>query len=372
MMNVVGSGSRYQIYGEDVKTYTQLPAGSYNVEFAKMAGFYLTSRSDLTVTEEKVYGHSEEKVEKVMKSYHMLDRNLGVLLSGQKGIGKSLFVRMLADRALQEGIPVIVVTTAYPGIADFLSTIEQDCVVVFDEFEKTFADQEEWHPQDEMLSLFDGLDGGHRLFLVTCNDLSKLSQYMINRPGRFHYHFSMTAPTADDIRVYMEDKLEPQYHDNIKDIVMLAGVTDMPYDYLRAIAFELNQGYSLQESLNDLNITRADDIHFDIDVYLSDGTIYSAWHEKVNFTNNRSCGLRFRNYDKKHEFYMSFYPSRATMVNGEIIITEGINFPRFDEDDFWDWPEESRKAMADAINSCTVTKMVLKKCPEYGPARLVI
>ena len=51
MMNVVNSGSRFQIYGEDVKTYRTLPVGSYEVEFHKMIGFYLTSRPDLVVNE---------------------------------------------------------------------------------------------------------------------------------------------------------------------------------------------------------------------------------------------------------------------------------------------------------------------------------
>jgi len=40
-MNIVNAGSRYQVYGEDVKTFRNLPVGSYNVEFNKMTGFYL-------------------------------------------------------------------------------------------------------------------------------------------------------------------------------------------------------------------------------------------------------------------------------------------------------------------------------------------
>ena len=31
---------------------------------------------------------------------------------------------------------------------------------------------------------------------------------MINRPGRFHYHFIMGIPTGDEVREYMEDQVE--------------------------------------------------------------------------------------------------------------------------------------------------------------------
>ena len=138
-MNVINAGSRYQIYGEDVKTYQKLPVGTYIVNFHPMQGFSLSIRNDLTVTEEKIYGNSLYKVNKVMKSYNSVNRNFGVLLSGQKGIGKSLFVRLLAEESIKANLPVVTVTMAAPGLATFISSIDQDCVVIFDEFEKTFT-----------------------------------------------------------------------------------------------------------------------------------------------------------------------------------------------------------------------------------------
>ena len=84
-MNVVHSGSNYQIYGESLKTYSELPLGTYEVNFHKMMGFFLTSHADLVVNEEKIYGSSPAKVEKVLKSFANVDRNFGVILSGKKG-----------------------------------------------------------------------------------------------------------------------------------------------------------------------------------------------------------------------------------------------------------------------------------------------
>lgn len=378
-MNIVNAGSRYQVYGEDVKTFRDLPIGSYNVEFNKMTGFYLTARHDLTVTEDKIYGSSSAKVDKVMKSYHLMDRNFGVLLSGQKGIGKSLFVRLVADRAIQDSLPVIVVSCAIPGLADFISSIDQDCVVIFDEFEKTFAKQEDWNPQDELLSLFDGIDGGHKLFIVTCNKLEDISQYMLNRPGRFHYHFAMCAPAQDEVREYMMDKVLPEYQEAIEDVVNLSGVIDMPYDFLRAICFELNQGYSLKEAMSDLNITRVNRMKFDIKLYLSNGLCFEAWSERVNLGDHESHYLRVRRYKEKEgkddfptEFTTYFIPALAHMVGDEYIINEKLSFPHWDADDFYELDDERAKEMAQIMNECKIDRMVLKKVPDYGPARYLV
>ena len=46
------------------------------------------------------------------------------------------------------------------------------------------------------------------MYIVTCNELRGLNDYILNRPGRFHYHFRFEYPTATEIREYMEDKLE--------------------------------------------------------------------------------------------------------------------------------------------------------------------
>ena len=123
-MNVVHSGDTFQIYGDALKTYDKLPVGTYDVCFNKMTGFYLTSHADLVVNEEKIYGSSPAKVEKVLRGFQAVDRNFGVILSGRKGIGKSLFARQLAVRAKDYNLPLILVSCYYPGIADFLSSIQ--------------------------------------------------------------------------------------------------------------------------------------------------------------------------------------------------------------------------------------------------------
>lgn len=78
-MNIVNAGSRFQVYGEDVRTFKELPVGSYDVGFHPMQGFWLQSREDLVVREEKIYGSHVSRVEKVLSAYKASDRNLGVI-----------------------------------------------------------------------------------------------------------------------------------------------------------------------------------------------------------------------------------------------------------------------------------------------------
>lgn len=106
-----------------------------------MTGFYLEKYNEFDIKENKIYGNHLDKVNKVnkvIKSFELFDRNLGVILSGNKGIGKSLFAKLLAIKANEKGYPLIVVDSFIPGIASYLESIQQEVVVLFDEFDKTF------------------------------------------------------------------------------------------------------------------------------------------------------------------------------------------------------------------------------------------
>ena len=93
-----------------------------------------------------------------------------------------------------------------------------------------------------------------KLFVITCNETSLLNDYIKNRPGRFHYHFNLDILKNESIREYLLDNLNNPTEDVIAKVVNLSIVTPLTYDMLRAISFELNQGYDLEETLEDLNI----------------------------------------------------------------------------------------------------------------------
>ena len=212
-MKVISTGSKFDIYPNDLKSYDFLPADYYVVRFHPKEGFHLEKYSEFQLTESKIYGIHLEKVHKVLKSFEAFNRNLGVILSGDKGIGKSLFARLLGSEAVNKGIPVIIVEGFIEGIGSFIDSIDQEILVLFDEFDKTFARGRDdgVDPQASMLSLFDGVAQGKKLFVVTCNELRGLNGFLVNRPGRFHYHFRFEYPSAEDIRNYLRDMIGMWY-----------------------------------------------------------------------------------------------------------------------------------------------------------------
>lgn len=317
-MNVVNAGAMYQVYGEEVQTYKTLPVQTYTVGFHPQRGCWLNKHIDLDTKEDTVYGRHLHRAEKIFKSFTATNRNFGVILSGKKGIGKSLMARMIAEKGIENDLPVIIVDAPYPGIADFLSSIEQEVVIIFDEFEKTFAKNDDRNPQVDLLSLFDGIDGGKKLFVITCNNPRDLNEYLINRPGRFHYHFEIACPTSDEVRAYMRDKIGDGFEEEIEKVVKLGQMADITYDSLRAIAFDLKQGYPLEETLEDLNINYERDVEFDVTVRLSNGWILTGFSKRINLYDKDPVHITLLH--DKTRLYVNFKPSDAELIDGVLAL----------------------------------------------------
>lgn len=141
-MHIVESGKRYRIFNNAITTYDQLPPKTYRVDYdPETRIFSLLEAHDFEIPETKIYGQHLDKVKKVLNSMDKMNRNLGVILSGDKGIGKSLFSKCLGLKARKKGIPVILVNEYHEGIANFLEEIEQTVMILFDEYDKTFDEK---------------------------------------------------------------------------------------------------------------------------------------------------------------------------------------------------------------------------------------
>ena len=284
-MKAIRIGDKYQVYGDSLQAYDSIPPYTYNVRFDEMTGFYLKARSKLTVNE-KIYGVHPEKAEKVLKSFSMFERNLGVILSGEKGIGKSLFARLLAGKAQDAGYPILVIDQFIPGISNYIQSIDQEVVFLFDEFDKTFGGvrpgDNETDPQASLLSMFDGTSDGKKLFIITCNSLNKLNDFLVNRPGRFHYHFRFGYPSIEAVQEYLVDKLEAEYHSEIPKVVLFSQKVALNYDCLRAIAFELNLGLPFEQAIQDLNIINMGSEQYDVFLHYCNGVALGAFNVSLN------------------------------------------------------------------------------------------
>ena len=347
-MKVISTGSKFDIYPDDLKSYDLLPADYYVVRFNPKKGFYLEKYSEFQMTESKIYGIHLDKVHKVLKSFEAFNRNLGVILSGDKGIGKSLFARLLGKEAVNNGVPVIIVDGFIEGIGSFIDSINQEVMILFDEFDKTFARgrDDAVDPQASMLSLFDGVAQGKKLFVVTCNELRGLNGFLVNRPGRFHYHFRFEYPSAEDIRNYLHDKLIPEAYSAIEDVVNFSKRVALNYDCLRAIAFELNLGQDFSGAISDLNIINVERERYRVMAKFADGsTLVNKDYHMDSFDDEEKTVYLYNRQDN-YAGEITF-PADAIKFNsltGELYVDGSDIMIDYDYDGDAD-DEKSRKAL---------------------------
>lgn len=318
-MKIVNSGSRVLIYGDELKVSDKLENIVYKLCFNKMTGFFLEKHNDIEIKDNKIYGVHKKKAEKVMRTFAKFERNLGIMLSGDKGMGKSLFSKMLSLKSIESGYPVIIVEQYIPSIASFISSIDQEVMVMFDEFDKTFKEIDGHNPQDELLTLIDGFDNGKKMFVITCNETRKISDYFINRTGRFHYHFKFSYPTPIEVKEYLMDNLKEEFRDEIDAVVRFSTKVNLNYDSLRSIVFELNNGETFGATMEDLNILKeeSEGISFKVDFMLNGKTINANSRHIDLFKETLAFSLYVD--DNCYQFNIPAKEFTTNYSNGEII-----------------------------------------------------
>lgn len=341
-MKAISTGNRFTIHDDSLLTYDKLPADTYIVCFSKMSGFSLEKHPAPETYENKIYGDHNEKAAHVIKSFKRSPRNLGVILSGNKGIGKTLFAKVLGLKAIEENIPLLIVDKYIPGVANYISSIDQECMVFFDEFEKTFYEED---AKTEALMLFDGIAASKKLFVVTCNEMRRLSEYLVNRPGRFHYHFRFRYPNQNEVKTYMQEKLPKEYHDQIKAICSFTARIPLNYDCLRAIAFEITGGSTFAEAIQILNITSGMEPGYAMRLCFKDGTSLFQKHWNTSLLSDEETSITLHSDKTSDVCCISFENENAT-YNEEtgvtIVNAEHIRI---------DWMDNELKEWCDRLNT---------------------
>lgn len=334
--NIIKVGSSFHIYDSPIETFSQLPQGTFRVEFSPTEGFKLIQVPDIEPGSEKVYGNHDKKVNRILNAYRHMSksRSLGAMMSGDKGMGKSLMLRMLSKAAREElGLPTIIVDTFYPGIAAFLDKIGPS-VMLFDEFEKVFSsDDDDDNRQSQFLSLFDGTSSCSRIYALSVNNLGYVSDYIVNRPGRFHYHIRFDYPDAEEIGTYLRDHVSHVSDKNIESVVNFSKKVNINYDHLRAIAYELATTDEPFESIiGDLNIKRDSSTPFTVTAVFNDGTTMEGT-SRLDIFERSSKYVSM--YGDCTEGSVTFDPSKhkISTENGIIEVTDGITWHVSDNED---------------------------------------
>lgn len=224
--------------GMQSSMHDQLPAGNYVLKAHPKIGLYFEI-ADPFVFDAKLYGDVEKRSARILRTFEDRPNCTGVLLSGEKGGGKTLLGRKVAADAQAKGVPTVIISTPFCGeeFNTFVQSLHQPMVFFFDEFEKVYADQEQ---QQALLTLLDGVFPTKKLFVITSNSRGSINEYMRNRPGRIFYSFEFKGVEAEFIREYCADNLADK--GQAERLVQLASVFwRFNFDMLKAMVEEMNR-----------------------------------------------------------------------------------------------------------------------------------
>lgn len=247
-MNIIKDNNNYYIH-DNVEILNKLQPSVYELDFDnKSRECYLKRNSDLSLPK-KIYPLDEELIEISTDDFISNNSNLGILLIGNKGQGKSVTAKRIIKKI---NIPVITINKSLPDDINFisyLSTIKQDFILFIDEFEKIFPINlhvnKDIHTQESFLSFMDGTNkiDNKILFLLCSND--KINDYLINRPSRIKYlkeYFELDQKVFDHIT---DDLLNNKdYYDDLKKNVSMLNLNVDTLIEIIKLSNKLNKPYS--------------------------------------------------------------------------------------------------------------------------------
>lgn len=238
-------------------TVFDLPVGVYSVRVDQFGNFFLEPSS---VPEDpvKVYGEDTNlRAERYLETFKASpNKSMGALLIGEPGSGKTMLMRKIINKAVLDGISVILVEHNFHG-ANFNKFIHESlkgtsAIVAMDEFEKMYNmdDDEVLAP---LLTLFDGPNDSHKLFLCSANNRNQIAEPFFNRPSRFYYIAEFGNLGDDVIRDYIADHLiEKSLAAELT--TKLIGMDKVNFDCLATAVREVNRCRHVEKAFKDLNV----------------------------------------------------------------------------------------------------------------------
>jgi hypothetical protein len=328
------SGNTFRIATkESMDLHEVLPVGNYVVKQDQFENFFIEQIEDFDKPA-KLYGDTTRNTDRIISSFWDREKSTGVMLVGEKGSGKTLLSKNICIEMAKQGVPTIVINAAWHGdkFNTLIQSIQQPCIVLFDEFEKIYDSKE----QEALLTLLDGIYSSKKLFMLTSNDQWRVDSHMRNRPGRIFYMVSFTGLDADFIREYCADNLKNQSY--TEKIVNISSVfAKFNFDMLKSLVEEMNRfNESPQEALRILNVKAEYDggSQYNVEVYKGDATVSRVSPSTWN-------GAPLSTKDININYYISVKKKPSTPVETQpvqpalnsLLVSTAVNSEEEDEEE---------------------------------------
>ncbi len=256
---------------ENLKSVSDnLPVGTYRV-VKNLVEFYLEPIDTFT-RPRRYYGNLVQRATRIMETFKNRGGSTGVLLTGEQGSGKTQMARELSIMAAEQSLATIIVDTPYSGSSfnSFIQSISVPAVIIIDEFEKLYDTEDA--DQDGLLTLLDGVYPTKKLFVLTANNVYRINQHMLNRPGRIFYHLKYVGLDEAFIRDYCDENLTKK--EELGAVIATGAMfTHFNFDMLKGLIEEINRYQcTAKEALEMMNISpdRNDDANYALEVHTID------------------------------------------------------------------------------------------------------
>lgn len=203
----------------------------YTIGVDQFGRFFLKKFADSFEFDYKIYNLQDKLVNRLVKTYEMQSGNLGTLLNGVRGTGKSVTAKIMCNKL---NLPTIIVSSEINGVQNFLNNIPQDFIIFVDEYEKIFE------KSNSLLTIMDGALNSvyRRVFILTTNNLY-IEENLKQRPGRLRYLKTFSDLKPEVVREIVDDVLKyKQFKDECVNFI--SSLELITVDIVKSVVNEVN------------------------------------------------------------------------------------------------------------------------------------
>lgn len=167
--------------------YNLISKKVYNLMWDDYTGVAYLEEDGLLNLPSKIYNTPEDAsfIDRVCTHYRNTTKlTTGIMLGGTKGTGKTVMAKQIAYAS---ELPIIVVNERFRSnrVNDFFKTFSTPVCIIFDEIEKNTR----YWDTAELLGFLDGIQStAKKMVLMTCNKISEVSEYFLDRCSRVRYY----------------------------------------------------------------------------------------------------------------------------------------------------------------------------------------